>query len=70
MTGIAQRKIQVLRKSVGFEKALFQTCAALEYPGLLKRRMCEDTGEDPPEDVILFDDLRPQAQFSGKIEYV
>src|ERR1017187_3212653 len=65
---IGQREVEVLGEAVCFEVALLETRSALEYPFVRERRMVEDAGEEPAENVVLFDDVRQQSEVRGGYE--
>ena len=68
MGRILQREVQILGKPVGLEIAFLQTGAALEHPAIAQFLVGEDTGERPAERIILFNDMRIEADRRGDIE--
>ena len=66
VVSILKREIQVLREAIGFEVAFLQTRSTLEHPARPDHRMRGDSGKEPAERVILFDDMRLQLQLGGE----
>ena len=64
MPGIPECEVEVLRKPIGFEKALLEAGPSLENPVVREVCVLVDARQNPTQHVVLFDNLRRQ-RFRG-----
>jgi hypothetical protein len=62
---IRQGEVKIFREAVSFEIALLEAGSAFEDSGFGKRGVIEDAGQDPAENVILFDDVGQKPKIAG-----
>ena len=65
MRFIGQREIEILGETVRLEVALLETGSAFEYPLPAERRVIEDAGKEPAENVVLFYDVRQKPRLTA-----
>ena len=59
---IGERKVEVFRKPIGFEEALFEAGSTLEYPVFGKGFVLVNSGKNPAKHKVLFNDGGVEAQ--------
>ena len=67
MRCISHGEVEIFREAIGLEVALLEAGAALEYPGIAKCGLGRDAGEQPAEDVVLFDDMDLELELACEL---
>jgi hypothetical protein len=68
MSFIDDGEVEIFGEPIGFEIALLQTRAALEYPVIAKLGIGADAGEQPAEHVVFFDNGRGQTEIGRELQ--
>jgi len=63
---VPQSEIQIFRKAIGLEIALLEAGPAFEDPARPQDFIGIDSGQEPPQHIVLFDDVRRQSSLVCK----